>query len=59
MQKGAGKNADCINLVCTGRDVTLKIEDEELRQLIISGFVALVDRLAKKAAKQKAPDAKP
>ena len=59
VQKGAGKNSDCINLVCTERDVTLRIDDEELRHLIISGFVALVDRLSKKASKQKAPEAKP
>jgi hypothetical protein len=55
IQKGAGVNELCMNLICKDREVTLKIEDEGIRSLMISGLVALVDRLKRKMNSQKKP----
>lgn len=56
IQKGAGANELCMNLICTDREITLKIEDEGIRTLMISGLVALVDRLKRKMnSNKKAP----
>lgn len=45
IQKGSGKYELCLNLICTNRDITLQIEDNELRKLVLNGLIALVDRL--------------
>lgn len=45
IQKGSGKYELCLNLICAHRDITLQIEDGELRKLVLSGLIALVDRL--------------
>jgi hypothetical protein len=47
IQKGSGKYDLCLNLICSQREITLQIEDNELRKLILSGLVALVDKLKK------------
>lgn len=45
IQKGSGKYELCLNLICTQREITLQIEDDELRKLIINGLIGLVDKL--------------
>ena len=45
IQKGSGKYELCLNLICVNRDITLQIEDNELRKLVLNGLIALVDRL--------------
>ncbi len=45
IQKGSGKYELCINLICKEREITMQIEDPELRKLILSGMVALVEKV--------------
>jgi hypothetical protein len=45
IQKGSGKFELCLNLICTHREITLQIEDDELRKLVLNGLIGLVEKL--------------